>query len=49
VIQEIADTKPQVKPIPGYAKFEVNPDEFYKNPMPFLLDFYAQYLKGVEI
>ncbi|HET9906032.1 MAG TPA: cellulase family glycosylhydrolase [Anaerolineales bacterium] len=47
VIQEFAATKPQVQPIPEYARFEVNPDEFYKNPTPFLLDFYAQYLKGV--
>jgi endo-1,4-beta-mannosidase len=48
VIQEFAATRPQVKPIPDYAKFELDPDEFYKNPLPFLLDFYAQYLKGVE-
>ena len=48
VIQEFAATRPQVKAIPGYAKFEVNPDEFYKNPLPYLLDFYGQYLKGVE-
>ena len=48
VIQEFAATRPQVKPIPGYAKFEVDPDEFYKNPLPFLLDFYRQYLQGVE-
>jgi len=47
-IQEFAATKPQVKPIPDYAKFEVDPDEFYKNPLPYLLDFYGQYLKGVE-
>jgi endo-1,4-beta-mannosidase len=49
VIQEFAATRPQVKPIPGYAKFEVDPDEFYKNPLPFLLDFYRQYLQGVEV
>ena len=48
VIREFAATKPQVKPIPDYAKFEVDPDEFYKNPLPFLLDFYRQYLQGVE-
>lgn len=48
VIQEFAATRPQVRPIPGYAKFEVDPDEFYKNPLPFLLDFYRQYLQGVE-
>jgi len=48
VIQEFAATRPQVKPIPGYAKFEVDPDEFYKNTLPFLLDFYRQYLQGVE-
>ena len=32
VIQEFAKTKPQVKPIPDYAKFKVNPDEFYEEP-----------------
>jgi endo-1,4-beta-mannosidase len=47
VIQDFAVTKPQVKPIPEYARFTVNADEFYQNPKPFLLDFYAQYLKGV--
>lgn len=31
-----------------YARFEVDPDEFYKNPLAYLLDFYTQYLKGVE-
>jgi endo-1,4-beta-mannosidase len=49
VIQEFAATNPQVKPIPDYAKFEVDPEEFYKNPIPFLLDFYAQYLKGADV
>ncbi len=48
VIQEFAATQPQVKPIPDYAKFELDPEEFYKDSVPFLLDFYAQYLKGVE-
>jgi endo-1,4-beta-mannosidase len=48
VIQEFAKTKPQVKPIPDYAKFKVDPDEFYKNPLPFLLDFYRQFLEGVN-
>ena len=49
VIQEFAATNPQVKPIPDYAKFELDPEEFYKNPIPFLLDFYAQYLKGADV
>ena len=47
VVQEFAATGPKVKPIPDYARFKVDADEFYKNPTPFLLDFYAQYLKGV--
>lgn len=47
VIQEFAATNPQVKPIPDYAKFKVDADTFYQNPTPFLLDFYAQYLKGI--
>jgi endo-1,4-beta-mannosidase len=47
VFQDFAATKPQVELIPEYARFTVDADEFYKNPTPFLLDFYAQYLKGV--
>lgn len=47
VMQEFAATQPQVKPIPEYAKFKLDPAEFYKNPMPYLLDFYRQYLEGV--
>jgi endo-1,4-beta-mannosidase len=47
VIQEFAATQPKIQPIPEYAKFELDPEEFYKNPMPYLLDFYAEYLKGV--
>jgi endo-1,4-beta-mannosidase len=47
VIKEFAATKPQVKAIPDYAKFTVDAEEFYKDPTPFLLDFYTQYLKGV--
>ncbi|MEP7133769.1 MAG: cellulase family glycosylhydrolase [Chloroflexota bacterium] len=48
VIQEFAKTKPQVKPIPEYAKLTVNSDEFYKEPLGYLIDLYQQYLKGVE-
>jgi len=48
VIQEFAKTKPQVKPIPDYAKLTVNPDEFYKEPLGHLVNLYQQYLKGVE-
>jgi len=48
VIQEFSKTSPQVKPIPDYAKFTVDADEFYADPAPFLLDFYTQYLKGIE-
>ncbi len=48
VIQEFAKTKPQVKPIPAYAKLTVNADEFYKEPLPHLVDLYQGYLKGME-
>jgi len=44
VIQEFAKTKPQVKPIPAYAKLSVNPDEFYKEPLGHLVDLYQGYL-----
>jgi endo-1,4-beta-mannosidase len=47
VIQEFAATQPKVQPIPEYAKFKLDPEEFYRNPVPFLLDFYAKYLEGV--
>ena len=48
VIQEFAKSKPQVKPIPEYAKLSVDPDEFYKEPLGHLVDLYEQYLNGVE-
>jgi endo-1,4-beta-mannosidase len=48
VIQKFAATKPQIKPTPEYARFKIRADDFYENPMPFLLDFYAQYLRGIE-
>jgi endo-1,4-beta-mannosidase len=47
VIQEFAKTKPQVKPIPDYAKLRVNADEFYADPLPHLVDLYSEYLEGV--
>jgi endo-1,4-beta-mannosidase len=48
VIQEFAKTKPEVKPIPSYAKLTVNADEFYRDPLPHLVDLYQNYLAGVE-
>jgi endo-1,4-beta-mannosidase len=48
VIQEFAKTNPQVKPIPDYAKITINADEFYKEPMGYLVDLYQAYLHGVE-
>lgn len=48
VIQEFAKTKPQVKPIPAYAKFEIDADEYYKEPLGHLVDLYKQYLEGME-
>jgi hypothetical protein len=48
VIQEFAKTKPQVKPIPEYARLTVDPDEYYKQPLTHIVELYEQYLKGVE-
>jgi endo-1,4-beta-mannosidase len=48
VIQEFAKTKPQVQPIPEYAKISIKPDQFYEGPLFHLTDMYEQYLKGVE-
>jgi endo-1,4-beta-mannosidase len=49
VMQAFAATNPRVKPIPDYAKFELDPAEFYRDPRPYLLESYAQYLKGADI
>jgi endo-1,4-beta-mannosidase len=48
VIHEFAKTKPQVQPIPEYAKLVVNPDEFYAQTLPCLIDLYDRYLKGLD-
>ena len=40
--------KPAVLPIPDYAKVKVDADEFYKEPLPRLVDLYEKYLKGME-
>ncbi len=48
VIRDFALTDPQVKPIPEYAKLEFDPDKFYKNPIPFLLDASTKYLQGID-
>lgn len=48
VIQEFVKSKPQVKPIPEYAKLVVDPDEFYKEPLGHLVHLYKQYLSGME-
>jgi len=47
VIQEFAKTNPQVKPIPEYARLNVSPDEFYKEPLGYLVDLYSQYLEDL--
>jgi endo-1,4-beta-mannosidase len=47
VIKDFAATQPKIQPIPDHAKFELDPEEFYKNPTPFLLDAYRQYLEGI--
>jgi endo-1,4-beta-mannosidase len=49
VIQEFAKSKPQVKPIPDYAKLNIDPDVYYKEPLGQLTDLYQQYLKGLEV
>ena len=48
IIQDFAKTKPQVKPIPEYAKIIVNPEEFYQEPSNYLVDLYRKYLDGVK-
>lgn len=46
VIRDFALTQPKIHAIPDYAKFELDPEEFYKTPTPFLLESYRQYLEG---
>ncbi|HMV97133.1 MAG TPA: cellulase family glycosylhydrolase [Anaerolineales bacterium] len=48
VIQEFAKTNPQVLPIPDYAKLTVDADEFYKEPLPHLVDLYQKYLTDLS-
>ncbi|MFT3892814.1 MAG: cellulase family glycosylhydrolase [Anaerolineales bacterium] len=48
VIQEFAKTNPQVQPIPEYAKLTIDPDEFYNEPLPHLVDLYQKYIAGKD-
>ena len=48
VIQEFAKTNPQVLPIPEYAKLTVDAEEFYKEPLPHLVDLYQKYLADMS-
>ncbi|HNJ12052.1 MAG TPA: cellulase family glycosylhydrolase [Anaerolineales bacterium] len=48
VIQEFAKTNPQVLPIPDYANLTVDADEFYKEPLPHLVDLYQKYLTDLS-
>ncbi len=48
VFQEFAKTRPQVKSIPEYATLDVDPEEFYTDPLPHLTRLYKQYVDGVE-
>ena len=46
VMRDFALTEPKIKPMPDYAKFEVDRKSSTKIP-PFLLDSYRQYLEGI--
>jgi endo-1,4-beta-mannosidase len=51
VIKDFAATRPEVKPIPDYAKMTVDPDQFYGNPdrlVETMSRLYEQYLKKLE-
>ena len=48
VIQDFAKTHPMVKPIPDYAKLNVDADQFYADPLSHLVDLYSEYLEGVD-
>jgi endo-1,4-beta-mannosidase len=44
VLKDFAATQPTVQPIPAYAKFDLDPDDFYKSPAEQLPGLYQQYL-----
>ena len=48
VIQEFAKTKPQVQPMPEYARLKVNADEYYAGPLTYLPDLYQKYLSEMK-
>lgn len=47
VLKEFAATQPQVKPIPVYARLDVNAEDFYKSPLYHLPELYQQYPDNV--
>jgi endo-1,4-beta-mannosidase len=48
VIQEFAATKPQVRPIPDWAKLDIDPQEFYSDPNQMVRKHYPAYLAALE-
>ncbi|HUG33517.1 MAG TPA: cellulase family glycosylhydrolase [Anaerolineales bacterium] len=48
VIQEFSKTKPQVMPIPSYAKILINADEFYLDPSSYLTGLYENYIESMN-
>jgi endo-1,4-beta-mannosidase len=47
-IQEFAATKPQVQPIPEWAKLDIDAKEFYSDPNQMVRKHYPTYLAGLE-
>jgi len=47
VIQEFAKSKPQVKPIPAYAKLTIDPEAYYQNTLGHLVELYEKYLSDM--
>jgi endo-1,4-beta-mannosidase len=47
-IQEFAAGKPQVMPIPPYARFDIDPQSFYSDNLEYLTTLYEQYLAAME-
>ena len=48
VIKAFAATRPEVRPIPDWAKFEVDPEHFYKDPDSNTRALYVKYLAAKE-
>jgi len=48
VLKEFAASQPQVQPIPDYARLQVSPEAYYRDPIGHVMQLYTQYLEGLN-